>query len=349
MATSLFAYIVVLYNTSKLTFDNQIVYYVNWLIYSSVISINKDKFFNYLKNNEFMIKTVMFIWSFLVGISIFMPSSYYIKEGGARYFSSYTETIFRLAPTALFIEILALISIIIYKHRKDIIYTFIPLFCGFMGSSRTYFVVIVTVFVICLYYFTSTKTRFALAAIPSGIIGVVLFGMSSMNEKVQYTLDESQFGDLLYRITSGRSLIWETILRAYKNLPFSKQFFGSGFGFTNRLSMAAAINREVGLYAHNDFVEILATHGILGIILYIFAFAILFSAFFKNKKVPVFIWVLTIFSWAFNAFFNMFYWYTCAALSYPFLLAAISLAQEAKSLKNKEQPTQRSDTEDANQ
>lgn len=328
MTVSLFSYIVVIYNTKNLSFDNQIIYFVNWLIFATVISINQDKFMSYIKNNEFYIKLIMFIWSLLVGFSIVLPSSYYVNEGGATYFSSFTDSIFRLGPTALLIEVLALISIIAYKNKKDIIYTIIPLYCGFMGSSRTYFIVIVAVFVICLYYFASTKLRFSLAAIPSAAIGVILFTKSSINEKVQYTLDESQFGDFMYRITSSRSLIWENIWTNYLKLPFSKQFFGSGFGYTNRVSLS--INRGTGVYAHNDFVEIIATHGILGIILYLIAFFILFKVFLKKKNIPILISALTIFTWVFNAFFNMFYWYICAALSYPFLLAAISYVKYQK-------------------
>lgn len=108
---------------------------------------------------------------------------------------------------ALFIECLALISIIVYKHRRDIIYMLLPLFCGFMGSSRTQFVIIIAVFILGLYFFSTTKLRFSLMAIPAGIVGIVAFSVSAMSEKVKYTLDENQFGDFWYRISSSRSLI----------------------------------------------------------------------------------------------------------------------------------------------
>lgn len=320
LAMGLVCFFVTLYNTSNLSFDNQVVYYVNWLIYATIMCVNADKLIDWIKTNEFYVKATMFIWSALVGVSIFLPSSYYIKEGGARYFGSFTDSIFRLGPTALFIEILAIISIIIYKNKKDIIYAFIPLFCGFMGSSRTYFIVIVIVFIIALYYFAEKKSNFYILAIPIAIIGIIVFSTSSLSDKVQYTLDDSQYGDIMFRLTSGRNLIWEAIFNNYKQLDFIYQFFGSGFGYTNSVAK--------GLYAHNDFIEILATHGVLGLLLYLICFASLFKTYFKGKKMPALIIILVVMSWFINANLNMFYWYTCTVLSFPFLLAGVSCSSK---------------------
>lgn len=316
LAISIIGYVIVLMQTKNLKFDNQIVYYINWLLFATVISQNVDRFTKWIEENEFYTKMIMLIWSVVVAVSIPLPSSYYSKEGAGRYFRSFTESIFRLGPTALFIECLALISIIVYKHRRDIIYMLLPLFCGFMGSSRTYFIVIVAVFILGLYFFSTTRFRFWLMAIPAGAAGIVAFSFSSMSEKVKYTLDENQFGDLLFRVSSGRSLLWERIWDRYVNLSSFRQFFGSGFGYTNRINH--------GLYAHNDFIEILATHGVFGLILYLFCIYILYRTFFKNKKVPLGIIGICVFVWLFNAMFNMFYWYTSAAFSLPFMLAAIS-------------------------
>lgn len=176
-------------------------------------------------------------------------------------------------------------------------------------------------------------------AIPAGIIGVVVYGTSSLYEKVQYTLDDSQYGDLLFRITSSRNLIWEAILNNYAKLDFAHQFLGSGFGYTNSIAK--------GLYAHNDFIEILATHGVLGLILYLICFIALFKAFFKGKKIPAFIIFLCVASWLINASLNMFYWYTCATLSFPFLLAAISCSGKTgfKQTKSQEQIETQKDTQ----
>lgn len=316
LAVAFIGYIITLFQNTNLHFNNYLVYYINWLIFATVISLNVDRMIKWLENNEYYVKFVMFVWTFLVGISTVMPFAYYSKEGAGHYFRSYTKSVFRLAPTALFIQMLALISIIVYKHRKDILYMLLPLYCGFMGSSRTYFVIIVAVFVLGLYFFSTTKTKFWLMAGPTGAVGVLVYSFSSMSEKVRYTLDDSQYGDLMYRLSNSRSVIWENIWSAYKTLPFPRQFFGAGFLYTTRVAY--------GRYAHNDFLEILATHGILGLILYFICFYALFKAFFKGKKVPVAIYAICIFVWAFNAMFNMFYWYTCAAFSFPFMLVAIS-------------------------
>lgn len=315
IALAIISFTLTALNTKNLNFDNYLAYYINWLLFSTVISQNYDKFIDWIKNNEFYLKMVMFIWSALVAFSILLPSSYYLKEGSGRYFCSYTKDIFRLAPTALFIQCLALISIVLFNNRKDIIYMLLPLFCGFMGSSRTYFIIIVVVFVLGLFFFSSTKLRFAAMAAPTGLLGIIAYAKSSISEKVRYTLDDSQWGDLLFRISSGRSELWERIwVRYVKFTPFRKTF-GAGFRYTNRVNH--------GLYAHNDFIEILATHGIFGIILYLLCVYLLFRTFFKNKHIPIVMIGACFFVWFFNANFNMFYWYTCAAISFPFLLAVV--------------------------
>ena len=322
---ALTSYIIVVMNTENFKIDNAVIYFINFILYSGVICINKKQIISWIEENSKYIRCVMIIWTIAVTISIFIPSCYYIKEGGGRYFGSYVGTIFRLGPTALFIEILALVSITFYKRNKDILFMIVPIYCGFMGSSRTYFVIIICVFCIALYIMSRNSWSFILKFGPLTIVGILLFSMSSMSEKVRHTLNPNDYGDFWFRITSSRSVIWEKIINGFNNLSFFKKIFGGGFGFSNSVA---------NHYAHNDFIEILATHGYIGIILYTISIILLVKVLLKNKKIPIFIIYMCIFIWIFNAFFNMFYWYICAALSYPFLLLATSYHYDEKEKKN---------------
>ena len=136
-----------------------------------------------------------------------------------------------------------------------------------------------------------------------------------MSEKIAYTLDESNYGDFWFRITSSRSVIWSKIINGFNELNIFEKIFGAGFGFSNSVAMH---------YSHNDFIEIIVTHGYIGIILYMISIILLIKILFKNKKIPFIILFLCIFIWFFNAFFNMFYSYICVSLSYPFLLIAVA-------------------------
>lgn len=155
---SLNIYIIGIFNTQNLSFDNKIVYYINWIIYSNIIILNKERFKSWILDSKRIIYLVVWIWTIIVFCSIFLPSSYYIKEGGERYFGSFAGSIFRLGPTALFIADLSLVMIVVYKDRKSIAFNIVPLYCGFMGSSRTYFVVIVLIGI----YLVKTESSFVI-------------------------------------------------------------------------------------------------------------------------------------------------------------------------------------------
>lgn len=309
------SFIITIISTENFTFSNSVVYFVNFIIYTTVFLNDKERFFKFIKDKEYYIKVIIWLWTIIVGITIPFGSFYYIKEGGDSYFGSIAGDIFRLAPTAVFISILSIIAIVFYKNRKYILFQFIPLYCGFMGSSRTYFVCFVILFVIALYCFCKTRKNFYLSIIIFGTIGILVFFESSMFSKVVYTLDDTQYGDFWFRITSSRSVIWTNIINGYSGLDLVGKMFGGGFGFSNSVSN--------GHYSHNDFIEILAIHGIFGIALYLFSIFMLFKAFYNKKFSSKFITVLIFFVWLFNAMFNMFYTYTCTALSLPFLLSVL--------------------------
>lgn len=317
---ALSVYIIGIFNTENLSFDNKIVYYINWIIYSNIIILNKERFKNWILKSKALIYAVVWLWTITVFCSIFLPSSYYIKEGGGRYFGSFAGSIFRLGPTALFIAILSLVIIVAYEDRKAITFNIIPLYCGFMGSSRTYFVIIALVALIGIYFFSKNRKQFCCLLILCSIIGIIAFGNSSMSQKILYTTDADQYGDFWFRITSSRSIIWTKILEQFKQLSIFKQIFGGGYGFSSRVA---------GHYAHNDFIEILATHGFTGLAIYFISIIGLLKCYLKKGKLRC-VNMICIIIWAFNAMFNMFYYYTCAALSFPILLLVIELYIEKK-------------------
>lgn len=319
---SLVVYIIGLMKTTNLRFDNTIVYYINWIIYSVVTLTNKNRFYEWISSRRKYVYVIVWIWTILVAVSIFLPSCYYVKEGGGKYFGSYCQSIFRLGPTALFIATLAAIMVVVYNDRKAIAFLAVPLYCGLMGSSRTYLVVIGLTAVLGLYFFSSNKKQFFKILIPLGCVMGVLYGGSSIAQKVAYTKSDSHYGDFWFRITSSRNVIWASIMEAFSQLPFLGKLFGGGYNFSRTL---------LGHYAHNDFIEILATHGYAGELIYLYSMFQMFSNYFKQRPSLILI-VLAVMVWLFNAMFNMFYYYICAALSFPFLLFAIDYFTEKKAL-----------------
>lgn len=289
-----------------------------FLLYSLKNKKNMKKYF--MEDKKYIINIVK-IWTALVFISIFVKSSWTTSWGGAVYFGSFCQSIWRLAPSALFISIITIGCMNLYGNKKFFYFMILPLFCFLMGGTRTYLIIGTIIFFLGWYYFTSSKKQFYMSLIPVTIILIIGILNSSIMDKldsVNYTKDS--YFDFWGTITSGRSVFWEADLEAFKNFDLLDKIFGNG------LNLIYVINyKAIGSYiwAHNDFIQCLISHGIIGMLMYILIMTIFIKKSLKYKKNPM-IKFMVVLVWLFNAFFNMFYTYFCSILCYPFLLMIIS-------------------------
>ena len=293
---------------------NLVAYFIFFIFYTYFIIDYQKRLIEWFKYNKKIMMILVILWSVIVGISIFLPSSYHFHKSGAYYFTSFTTTTFRLAPTAVFIQIIAIILQIFHKQKYAVFYSIIPMYTYFMGSSRSYLVVGLFLFFISWYLFCDNKKVFNLSLIPIVIIMLFAIAETSIGTKIEYTLDEERYGDFWFKVSSSRSQLWTVALGSWLQTGFINKFFGNGLGFVYDL---------VGLWAHNDFIEILCSFGILGVLHYIYSIYYLFKNGKIDSQIPWIISISIFFAWFFNAFFNMHYTYFCAMLPFPFLVFAI--------------------------
>lgn len=243
-----------------------------------------------------------------------LPSSY---EGG--YFESFTGNSARTCPVAVFLLTLILVAVKIYKRKQYLYFAFFPMYCFFMGDSRTYLAVGLMLGIIVLYFYFDSKRNFYYMLIPAGVVVTVILMASSVMTRFTSAVDASnslsQYYDFWGVATSGRSVFWVDMLNAYWNSDNAHRAFGCGFHFVYTVR---------NFWAHNDFVQLLLTFGIVGLITYLWTIRGLVKKFLVNRtRYPKFIVVLAVMVWLFNCFFNMFYVYMCALLAYPIMLIAI--------------------------
>ncbi len=291
-------------------------YYPFFIMYTFFTMDFKDYILNFFNKYKILVMFILNFWTIVVGISIFLPSSYYIKEAGESYFGSYVGSIFRVGPAAVYIMGLSMIAMVLYRKKWAIVYSVVPLYAFLTGSSRTYLILGICIFVIQWFWIVEKKKIFYLSIIPIGIMLLVLIFLTPIGEKILHTLDDSNYGSFWFRITSGRSLLWYNLFEALKEEPLIHLIFGSGIEFSFQ---------TVELWAHNDYIELICTFGIWGAIQYIVAMFMSYTFFFKTKyKIPVIVIICVVLVWLFNAFFNMHYPYFCVVLAYPIILIAIS-------------------------
>lgn len=299
---------------------NELFYFPFCILFFTYISENYEKLKQFLLNEKKYVFSIIFLWTFLVCISVFFDSSWINEWGEARYFGSFCMSVWRLAPTAMFIGTLILVYMIYYKNKRAIYLLVVPLFCFFMSGSRTYMVVGILLFLIAWYFYVNSRTNFLLSIIPVGIILFVAILNSSMIDKfISVSYSNDSYFDPLGTITNGRSIFWQADLVAFEQSSILNKFLGNGF------NLIYDVNYEAfgGLvWAHNDFIQCLVSHGILGLALYLYSIVILIRNITKGKKY-LFPLILAIIIWLFNAFFNMFYTYFCSMLSYSILLLIV--------------------------
>ena len=155
--------------------------------------------------------------------------------------------------------------------------------------------------------------KFFFTLIPTIIVGGLIIVNTSLYQKILFTLDDSQYGDFWFRVTSGRSEFWENDLIAWSNVSVIKKVFGAGLDFTHEVS---------NLWAHNDFIEILCANGVVGLFIYV---VVMLKSILKEMKRSYMLTFFVFIAWFFNAFFNMHYTYFCCVLGFPFILIAIDM------------------------
>ncbi|WP_407314678.1 O-antigen ligase family protein [Desulfosporosinus sp. SB140] len=301
---------------------NDLFYFVFWVLYSLYVVKNQESIIKYLLNDKKFIINLIRVWNLIVLISIPLPSSYKIDWGGERYFTSFAENIFRLAPTALGIMTLVLFAMIAYKRKRHIIYTILPMFCFYMGGSRTYLGVGLLMFIIIWYIFCPKRSMFYLTIVPIAFLAVSLIAYSATQSKILATsYTSNSYYDFWGTVTSGRSVFWRADLEAYLNSGIIHQLFGNGFNFVYDVNA-----RITGSYiwAHNDFIQILTTFGLLGLLLYLYSIKAVFRGLLYRLQIPFLLKILIFVIWGFNAFFNMFYTYFCSMISLPLLMVIVN-------------------------
>ena len=307
---------------------NMAFYYIFLVYYLVFVLVDPKKIWDLLEKNRRYIFYVVLIYTAVLTLSIFLPSSYQQSEAGGwgdeKYFMSISGSPNRVGPASVFIVVLITFLIQTGSHKALALLAAPQLYAFLMGGSRTYFVVGACVIVVLYYVMIRDKKWFYISLIPVGIVGVWLVLNSSMMDKFAATFqpDEGLSQEEFWRrLTNTRSVFWVDQLKMFFATPWYKQLLGNGINFTTY---------NYGLWAHNDFIEILCSYGYIGLANYSVLMVYTVAKLMKTRKRHFLIKCVCVFIWFFNAFFNFFYCYFCAMLCYPILLLIVQHLDEPR-------------------
>lgn len=245
--------------------------------------------------NGYVIRTLDHFKNLTVALLTYFPYAYWIRQGLVRekYLKWFTLIMFALAVVMfwdyntralfertsdsitnneayIFVTLFPLIYL--FRDKKIIWYAllFAVLFLVLYGAKRgaiiCYFVQLI---LFILYSNTAIKGRrnskawgFVLVLVLFIAIGYVTYNLIQGNEYLLWRISNMQEGN----DASGEARLFQynKILQTFVDAPVYNKLFG--FGFNQSVSLTH------GYYAHNDWLEILASQGILGVLLYFIFF-----------------------------------------------------------------------------
>lgn len=326
-------YVYTIFRTGAIPYNfNELFYFPFMILYLNYLSEHIDELHHYLIKDYRYVRWIVNIWTILVLVSFAFPSSYTVEWGGARYFGSFCKSVWRLAPTCVFIMSLSIVEINLLKNKKAFFYLIVPFLAILSGGSRTYVVVALCLVLVAWYCLINSNIKFILTCIPFLLIVFLLLINSSIIDKFSATTySDSSYFDLWGTITSGRSIFWIADIEAFINSSLLGKVLGQGFNSIYDINYRAFGG---SVWAHNDFIQCLISHGLLGLTLYLVVMVKTFKL-LKKYKVNWFILFLTIIIWLFNAMFNMFYTYFCSILSFPILILGLTAIRKKERLSYK--------------
>ncbi len=322
------------FTDGKLVSINIVFYFALWVLYYMFFSKRKDEIIERFSANKVFYDGILIVWTVLVGFSAIIPSCY---EDG--FFYSFAGHSFRLLPSALIILALAMYMAIKTGLKRYNFFLVLPMYAAFMGSSRTYFGVMLVFMIMYIYMVIENKSLFYISLIPLCVVILFLTSVGSISDKIamkMYTQDS--YFDFWGTITSGRTVFWQWDIEAFLELPIWQQFVGNGFNFVydvNGSYMEA-------IWAHNDFINVLMNFGYIGVVVYTWSFYMLVSAFWKgHRNIPLPVKLLFLCAVFINSMMNMSYTYLCAMVSYPVFLCSISEKYSSEDLQEEEDKNRR--------
>lgn len=306
--------------TGKPYYINCYVFFPFWVVFLVYITKNYEFIMEETCDGTSLLHLVIIVWEITVFISFFFKRSY-IKEWGDVYFQSFSSAPHRFASTCIIIMAYAFILYLISEKAIYLLHLVLPMVGLFVGGARTYLAIGIVFLFAMFYIWCPKKIYFYFSFVPLLLLLILIISLTPIATKLANTLAGDGYYGYWATLTNGRSIFWVEDMEGYFRLPIIKKLVGNGANFVYDLNIAGTAGRK--LWAHNDFINLLCSNGLLGLLLYFatfFSFVCSKMKKYKDFFIPMFAFY---FICGFNAFFNMLYSYTSAVIGIPYILFAL--------------------------
>lgn len=177
----------------------------------------------------------------------------------------------------LFVSMLPVIGLFM-RHKLWYLFLYsVLMYFIILGSKRGAVIAFIVGSIFSLYYlYRGLEKKNKLRNVFFILIGLGVIAYYAYDQYIHYYFLQNRIRDAMEGDSSGREIIYSLVYRAwYDSDNVWNMLFGYGFNGARKL---------VHMYAHNDWLELLAGQGMLGVSVYLFVFYGLVEFYLKNKR-----------------------------------------------------------------
>jgi len=199
-------------------------------------------------------------------VALFFSQSWYVVNG-QRVFYGFCESGHKLSGNLCFIGSLYLVYFSDKQFRlPQLVYYAVPFVLLSLTGSRTYMVSYLVILIV-LYLTKLRYYKLKQLLLPSVLVGMVYYILNSsvMERFIVMGTNKYISTNFLEAASSGRLIWWGIDINEFLRFDFLSKMIGRGFTYLYQLN-----EREYGLLisAHNDFITLAVSMGLLGLIGY---------------------------------------------------------------------------------
>ncbi len=290
--------------------DLLIIFPIIYYIFISLI--NGDNFDYFFEHTIHLVSTILFIWKLtsiditeklylsmkkykkpmqfsliiisLINMILLISKKFMIINTGTLVFSGLSNGSHTIAS----ISCLAIIILIVLNTNQkmsklSLISLIMYILIIFESGSRIYLLVLISM--LYTFYIEKIKTIKHYKLYTLLLIMIISFAIydSNMIDRFISTANNKYISEnKLESFSSGRLIWWKYDINDFKTLNLTNKIFGKGNHYVFELNY-----RSYGLniWAHNDFIQILISYGLIGLLFYLIIFGRALLNFYDKKNI----------------------------------------------------------------
>ena len=253
-----------------------------------------------LKNRKNLIRAIILLTYLINLVAVILKNDTYEVTGG---FKGYT--VISHAIATIFVYEMALM---LAYGEKSFIWYVLPLYFISISRARTFLAPATVILFLYVYLNYQKKTKRYIIYIIAIAAFVIVFPHTSMYAKFIATSQGNYYGGIM----NSRDIFWKADINDYiSEYSIIEKILGKGFSWVRTINQRVTGGR---IWAHNDFINVLLSVGIVGEFIYFGLFwGILSKIDIKLNKYLLLVYALL------PAFFNGLYDYFPLVLSFVFI------------------------------